>query len=698
MKQYTEKYWSQEIERSKKKRDGFYSNAAQSIDIYNCKGELDDVQRRLNVWWYLVNTLLPAYYSRVPKVEVSLKKKSGSSIYQIASLGLERATQYALDEHFDFSDVGYNAALQFLLVGQACLWVRYDANISNKAYEIGLIRAPDGMFYKGDGTPFDGDINAVQEKEGAFFYSEEVPSKQSEKAIIESLHYRDYLTSCGRNKSEIEWRSRTAYMTKSEVERKFGGDIASSLNYNYKPETSENTQRREQAEKEYDGKAKLEEIWCEQSGKVYWFHHNGKKAILEESDPPLSFEDFYPCVDINASVDPNSVVPTSDWAHCKDQVLEVERLTTRMHAAVQAVRANGAYDATLGDQIEGLLTGDLKLIPVKNWPSYKAKGGLASGVEMLNTDPYVKALQVIAEARNAALHRLYETLKISDLLRGVSDPTKTATANTLENSWGTLSLSVRQQMFAEFVSDAIAKLGQVIAEKFDAQTLFDMADGEEILAQNLGLSWEQVDAVYKDNVRRRYRIEIASDSLVALDERQDRAERVDLLTSAGSFFQQMVPMLEQYPVLAPFSMELMRYTVRSYKAGKELESVFMNAMNGIAQAAQAKQQQQQQQPPDPKQMEAQVKMQIAQMEAEENQRRTQIEIQRLNMDYELKREQMLLEVEKITTERDKLRLELARLQGDQAIAVMEFDRDTMKYQTQLRKEIMDTKQAEIKAQ
>lgn len=696
-KQYTEKYWAQEIERAKKARDGFYTNAMQSIDIYNCKGELDDVQRRLNVWWYLVNTLLPAYYSRVPKVEVSLKKKSGSAIYQIASLGLERATQYALDEHFDFPDVGYNAALQFLLVGQSCLWVRYDAKIVEQPYEIGLIRGQDGVFYNGENEPYAGDPSLIQEANGAFFYQDNVPTKSSEKAIIENIHFKDYLTSCARNKSEIEWRSRTAYMTRDEVESKFGKDVANSLNYNVKPENAEK-KRSDSQEKEYDGKAELKEIWCEKSGKVYWFHHNGKKAILEESNPPLSFEDFYPCVDINASVDPNSIIPTSDWAHCKDQVLEVERLTTRMHAAVQAVRANGAYDATLGDQIEGLLSGDLKLIPVKNWPSYKAKGGLASGVEMLNTDPYVKALQVIAEARNAALQRLYETLKISDLLRGVSDPTKTATANTLENNWGSLSLSVRQQMFAEFVSKAISKLGQVIAEKFDSQTIFDMADGEELLAQNEGLQWEQIDAVYKDNVRRRYRIEIASDSLVALDERQDRAERVDLLSSAGAFFQQMVPILEQYPVLAPFSMELMRYTVRSYKAGKELESVFMNAMNSMAQVAQQKQQQQQQTPPDPKQVEAQTKLQIAQMEAEESTRKSQIEIQRMQMDYELKREQMLLEVEKMVNERDKLQLELARLKGDQAIAVMEFDRDTMKYQAQLRKEIMDTEQEVIKNQ
>lgn len=691
---YTPEYWSSEIRRARDEREKkFYQQAEESIKLYNCAHDLDDVVRKLNCWWYCASTLLPAYYSRAPKVEASLRKRAGSAIYNLASVSIERAVQYVLEEEMDFDDLGYQAAVQFELVGLGVLWVRYDASVIQKPYEYALNRLEDGSYEGADDKPFTGDPKAVYERDGLFLYEDLRSEKVNETVKVESLHFRDYLESIARNEQEIEWKARRAYLSREEAAELFGKDTANSLSYDTLPEDIKKEYKDDISK--YEGKAELEEIWCRESGKVYWLHRRGDKNIIEAGDPPIEYKDFWPCTTIKASIDPNSVIPVSDYTHARDQILEVERMTTRIAGTIQAIRANAAYDASLGNELEGILSGDLKMIPIKNWPAYKSRGGLQQGVEFLPIDNYISALQTLVNQRQIALQGLYETLRVSDLMRGVSDPEKTATANKLEHNWGSLSLSVRQRRFEKFISDAIGKVGEVICDQYASEKIYEIADAEDLLQSSPGTTWEQVYAAIKDEPKRRYRIQIASDSLQALDERAERQERTDMISSAGSFLQQVVPFVEKYPVTAPMCMEMLQYVIRSYKAGKELEETLTSTLQGVIQTAQS-QQGQMNQSPQPGVMEAQTKLQIAQLQMQMDQEKLQAEMQKNQMDFELKRQQMLLDLEKLNVEKDRLSVEIAKIKGDQDISILQFHQEEKKIQAQLTKELLDTKQEQIK--
>lgn len=646
-KKYTAEYWASEIVRTREKHEKFFKDADESIKLYQADHDFEDVARRLNVWWYLNQTLLPAYYSRIPKVQVELKKKSGGEIYQVAARAIERFTQTGLDEFIDFRSVLYDGSLSLLLSGRSIFWVRYEAEIGQLPFTQGLMLGEDKRLVYPDGRPFDGDESEVEEDENGYSITSEIESKDGEQALIECVHYKDYLTSCGRNKDEIEWKSRRAYLSKHEAVEKFGKELAEDLSYNVYPEDV--TDGRFKEKDTYEGKAELEEIWCEESGKVYWVHRNGEKSILEEGPPPLKFKDFYPCSELSSCVSPNSVIPVSDYVHCRDQILEVEQLTTRLFGCLRAVRANFAYDATVGASLEALLKGDLKGIPVSNWPNYKQRGGMSSMMEFLPIDGYIKALEVINNARNQALERLYETTKASDILRGQSDPNETATAVQLRSDWGSLGLKVRQQMFAEHVSCAISKFSEIMCEQFSAERLYELADAEDLLQGAPPEVWMQLDQVFKSDAKRRYHITIASDSLMALDERIERQERADLLSSAGSFLGQMAPFIEKYPPMAPAAMELIQYVARSYKGGKEIEAPLKQALGAISQMAQQQQQAMANQP-QPGAQEAQARMQIAQIDA-------QIKNQQMQFTAQESQQRGYMEMQKFALEGERLKLE-----------------------------------------
>lgn len=686
VKKYSPRWWKSQITHAEDRRKKFIQDAEESIRVYNAHKHIDtfkDAQRRLNVWWYCNNTLLPAYYSSTPKAEVNLRKRAGGLPYEFGSVILERNAQYSMDCHFNFDQVGYQAALQFLLTGQAVLWARYEPKFEKVVQEIALMPDPSGALLDINGKPFDGDIKDSKEAPGGLIIAVvEVEQKVDEKAILEIVQYNDYYCSDARNESEIEWQARRAFLDRDQAESMFGAEIANELSYDSFPEVMKKDIARNQDK--FEGKAEVFEIWCQATNKVYWLQKSGEKGFIESTEPPIKFERFYPCSVIRQSLDPDSVIPVSDYSHVKDQILEVERLTTRIHAMTQAIRANFVYDSAMGSTIEQIFQDDLKGTPVSNWPSNRGRGGLQGSMEFAPLEPFVNALNVLQEARERALQQLYETLKVSDLLRGTSEQYKSATANRLENAWSSLGLIVRQNMFTKFISDGIANLGTIIAEQFDEERIFEVADADALIQPSIFIPQppppppqeegmppmppppmpdpmqilqgmkQEIMQILRDNKQRNYRIEIASDSMIAIDQQQQQQEGSALIQTAGQFFDQMRGLVDQYPPLAEFSIALFQSVIKRFKGGKELDGIFTKALMQIGEIAKAKEEAAKQPPPpDPVMQEMQARMQIAQIESQTRLQQAQMEAQ----DRAVKN-QIEIQNQQIKTQRDQLEAQL----------------------------------------
>jgi hypothetical protein len=139
---------------------------------------------------------------------------------------------------------------------------------------------------------------------------------------------------------------------------------------------------------------------------------------------------------------------------------------------------------------------------------------------------------------------------------------------------------------------------------------------------------EQILGFLRDDDRINYRIKIASDSMVAIDQAQEQQEGAQLMSTAGEFFNQMRSLIEQYPPLLGFSIELFQNVIKRFKSGKELDGIFTKALNQIGEIAKAKEEAAKQPPPpDPVMQEMQARMQIAQMESQARIQAVQIQAQ-----------------------------------------------------------------------
>ena len=195
--------------------------------------------------------------------------------------------------------------------------------------------------------------------------------------------------------------------------------------------------------------------------------------------------------------------------------------------------------------------------------------------------------------------------------------------------------------------------------------------------------------------------------MIYQDEQQEKQDRIAFLSSVGTFLQTAMPAVQGAPELAPLLMEMLKFGVTAFKAGKQLEGMIDQTADEIR--TQAEQSKGQPKPPSPEmqklQMQAQIeqaKMQnTAQLEqlkmqnamqvekakqeyqAQENQLKFQLEEQRNMMDREM---EVKVAQMKMMTERNTQVL-LAHINNGAKIEVARIGADesdgTMAYMTEM---------------
>ena len=125
-------------------------------------------------------------------------------------------------------------------------------------------------------------------------------------------------------------------------------------------------------------------------------------------------------------------------------------------------------------------------------------------------------------------------------------------------------------------------------------------------------------------------MDVETDSTVEMDAGVTQESRTEFLQSAGTFLNNILPVMQAEPSLVPVAGEMLLFAVRGYRAGRTLESAFEEAVQSMNQKLEQQQQaeaQQQQQgpPPDPKaEAEAAQIQQHMQLEGQKGQAQLQV--------------------------------------------------------------------------
>ena len=572
---------------------------------------------KFNILWSNVQTLIPAVYARLPKADVSRRFGDNDPVARVASQLIERALDFEIEHYTDFRSTMKHAVEDRFLGGRGVAWVRYEPHV----------RAQD---MPEDGLQVTEDVDEVDETKTAMTMDgglgEEVEPQEEieyECAPTDYVHWKDFGHSVARTWEEVTSVWRWVYMTKESLAERFGEELAKKIPLDAGPET--NKQYSTQS-KDFT-RAKICEMWDKESGKVYWISKSCPE-VLDERDDPLELENFFPCAKpLYATMTSDTLVPVADFVLYQDQATELDILTDRIDGLVKALRVRGVYDASQPSLQRLLTEGDNNtLIPVDKWMAFSEKGGLKGSIDLLPIDTLSNALLQCYRAREEIKNQIYEITGISDIVRGQTAASETATAQQIKGQYAGLRLRAMQEDVALFASELFQLKAQVICTKFQPQTIIQYAAAEAMNDADKALI-PQALMLLKDKPLRSFRIQVDSDSLVQIDENQNKRDRTEFLQAMGGFLAQALPVGQQQPELVPMLIELIKFGVGAYKKAEPIEGMIDQAMQKLEEKQKQMAANPPPPPPDPEMMKMQAQAQMEQMKMQATAQADQLRVQ-----------------------------------------------------------------------
>jgi hypothetical protein len=611
---------------------------------------------KFNILWSNVQTLIPAVYARLPKAAVSRRFGDNDPVGRVASQLIERSLDFEIEHYTDFRSAMRHAVEDRFLGGRGVAWVRYEPHV------VAQDMPEDGYQITEDvdkETGADNEENVSTLDGSAGMDAEPQEEIEYECAPTDYVHWKDFGHSIARTWEEVTQVWRWVYMTREALIERFGEEVGNKIPLDAGPETNK---QYGQNNRDFT-RAKICELWDLETEKVYWLSKNVGQ-IIDERDDPLQLEQFFPCAKpLYATMTSDTLIPVADFVLYQDQAQELDILTDRIDGLVKALRIRGVYDASQ-PALQRLLTeGDNNtLIPVDKWMGFSEKGGLKGSIDILPIDQIANALIQCYRARDEIKGQIYEITGISDIVRGQTAASETATAQQIKGQYAGLRLRSMQEDVALFASSLIRLKAQIICSKFQPQTIIQYAAAEQMSDADKQLVPEALMLI-KDKVLRNFRIEVAADSLVQIDENQNKRDRVEFLQAMGGFLSQALPMGQQAPELVPMLIDMVKFGMSAYKQATPIEGTIDQALEQMKQ----KQAMAAQQPPqpDPEMLKMQADQQREQARTEAD---MQIEQVKMQSEAALEKQKQDFEAWKVQFEAQN-KLNLARIAANPGVDV-----------------------------
>jgi hypothetical protein len=602
--------WQTELELAEKECRTWVERGRKIVKRYRDERDAtEDGSKRFNILWSNIQTLRPAVYSKKPKPEVARRFKDQDQVGRVASLILERCLEYELEQYGDFDSSMKNTVEDRLLPGRGIAWVRYEPH---------------------------------------FTVTEDVRVVDYECAPVDYVYWEDFTHSPARTWEEVRWVARQVYMTRDELKARFGEEIAPRVPLGYKPEHLQ--EDKTTPENEAFKKAVVWEIWDKPSRQVVWVTP-GFDQVLDARPDPLQLEQFFPCPrPLFSTTTTSTCVPVPDYVEYQDQADELDCLSERINLLTTALAVRGVYDSSQ-TALSRLLneSAENQLIPVDSWAAFAEKGGIKGSVDWMPIELIVVTLEKLYQARESVKQTLYEITGMADIIRGASDPTETATAQQIKSQFASIRLKELQQEVARFGSDLLRLKAEVISSHFQDETIVQMGGVAQLNPADQ--EWiEPAIQLIRDDRARGFRIDVESDSMVMLDEDDDRQARIEFLTAVGSFLKESMVAAQTMPALGPLLGEMLMFGIRGFKAGRTIEGVFEKTMAQLQQAPPQQPGAQQAQEARARQQADQNRLQVDQakleLQARKDNHAMQMDQANLMKDFTLEQARMQLERDK----------------------------------------------------
>lgn len=437
----------------------------------------------------------------------------------------------------------------------------------------------------------------------------------------EAVRWDKFFHGYARTWKKVPWVGFEWDMTEAEVRENFPGIACDFTNIESLDDDSKEPEPKDQLKGVK--LCKVYEVWDKASKTVMFFCACYTKGPLRKVEDPLGLTGFFPIPrPLNFMRKVTTLVPTPLYQHYKQQAQELNEITRRLKAIVRAIKYRGAYNGAV-EGIDNILKAeDNEMVPIENIQS------MPDGTTMDKLIWTVPVQELAETARNLYLQReqiktvIHEITGISDILRGASVASETATAQNIKNQWGSLRLKKMQKEVQRYCRETYGLMLEIAANKFEQETLQKMTSAPymtqaekqqvqsqiqqaQMMAQTAAQqpqlpgqspaqpsqmpeippavqamlakpSWEEIYALMQDEISSNYKTEIETNSTIDAEAAQDKQDISELLNALSQFLNGLAPLVQDGLMPFDIAKEMLLVIARRYNFGAQLEDSLLS--------------------------------------------------------------------------------------------------------------------------
>lgn len=641
--------WLARIEEARTQEKTWIGNAQKAVQAYTNEAEPEAYADKLqshggydfNILFANVETIVPAVINSTPVPDIRRRFQDADPAARVVSEILERAIRVQIDDSRLQGELEEMAQDAFL-AGRGVIRLRFFSDIvpslpdQEELAELVEEKDPDySERLEEDEAEGDEPYEGMGHNGG-----QPMEHLENERIRFEAVSWVDYRHGPAKRWEERPWE---AFRFCVPYE-----DEAKSFNVPLIAEQTSEVDSADRQDKFKDGITGWE-IWCKESRKVTFIDDHG--VVLKEIDDPLGLSGFF-CtpapvqpITINGRLMP--VCPFSIYRILADNLDDAVR---RKNKLVSAMKAKGWYGIAEPDMQSVIDLNDNEFTPIAQPEVWAANGGIEKAIAFWPLEKFVIAIQQLDAAIDRYKQWIYEITGISDIVRGASMASETATAQNIKSQWGSLRIQKMQRLIERCARDLFVMMAEIIPTRFSLKTLEEMtgipilplpSDPPEVVQQKAA-----VMDLLKKKLASYYRIDVESGSTARADLTQQKQEVAQFLQGAGAYFQSVGPLVQQGVLPAEVALEIFIANARMFNLGRSVEDALENMVSQAKEkAAQAQSQPDGGKQPSPEEQAAAAKSQaeVQSMQADMQAKAQKTQMEGAQFQFDMQRQQQELQ-------------------------------------------------------
>lgn len=532
---------------------------------------------RFNILRPNTRVMKAAIYQETPKPDVRQRHKDRDPLAKAVSEVTERALVFCTDK-YDIDTALSLAISDQLLPGRGVVRVRYEPEIVN--------------------------VNGAEQIAW-------------EKICWDHVQWDDFRRGPGRSWKESTWRAYRHRLTREEAMKKMpnAAKLLKTIDLDCQLEMSEEDERAVKdnpALADVFKRLTVWEVWDKLKREVLFIAPSHKDKPLDVQPDPLGLEGFFDTPDPLYAVEQSDTLePLEDFRAYADQAKELDNITARIDHIVSQLKIRGLYDSTLKVLADLMSAEDGILLPAPEVSALYNKGGLEDSIWLMPIEKIAQVLQYLYQHREEVKQTIYEITGLSDIMRGSSKASETATAQSIKAQNGAISIQDRRKAVKRYARDLVRIGAEIVCEHFQPQTLKGMSgsdyptaqekqqlqaqlqqaqmvaqaqpqigpDGQPMpfqpdpaMVKRLEMpTWEEIIQVMRSDALRSYRIDVETDETAFGDQQAEQAAVTELLTAVTSFLTAIAPLVQGGVVPVEVAKSMLMMAVRRFRAGRDVE-------------------------------------------------------------------------------------------------------------------------------